>query len=108
MVLSVGSMRTRPAPEIVYELDRERIIRTGASSTSIASELGTQARGSRAGYFREEGREIPIQVRNVREQFQNRQDLFNLELARLEEQDRKSTRLNSSHVASSYAVFCLK
>src|SRR5207253_9891726 len=29
-------------------------------------------------------------------------------LLRLLEQDRKSTRLNSSHVASSYAVFCLK
>src|SRR5690625_6069284 len=27
---------------------------------------------------------------------------------KLEEQDRKSTRLNSSHVAISYAVFCLK
>src|SRR5437870_1799850 len=27
---------------------------------------------------------------------------------RLEAQDRKSTRLNSSHVAISYAVFCLK
>src|SRR5437870_1400603 len=27
---------------------------------------------------------------------------------RVEEQDRKSTRLNSSHVAISYAVFCLK
>src|SRR5699024_12796556 len=27
---------------------------------------------------------------------------------RLEEQDRKSTRLNSSHVSISYAVFCLK
>src|SRR5439155_24729012 len=26
----------------------------------------------------------------------------------LEKQDRKSTRLNSSHVAISYAVFCLK
>src|SRR5690625_6019556 len=26
--------------------------------------------------------------------------------ARWEEEDRKSTRLNSSHVASSYAVFC--
>src|SRR5438874_10581289 len=26
----------------------------------------------------------------------------------LEEQDRKSTRLNSSHVEISYAVFCLK
>src|SRR5207253_4344117 len=31
-----------------------------------------------------------------------------LRLLRDEEQDRKSTRLNSSHVAISYAVFCLK
>src|SRR5690625_6747609 len=30
------------------------------------------------------------------------------EHARKREQDRKSTRLNSSHVAISYAVFCLK
>src|SRR5437773_9786146 len=29
-------------------------------------------------------------------------------LAVLEEQDRKSTRLNSSHITISYAVFCLK
>src|SRR5207253_8793751 len=29
-------------------------------------------------------------------------------LPRRQEQDRKSTRLNSSHVATSYAVFCLK
>src|SRR5437660_6338845 len=28
--------------------------------------------------------------------------------ARVHDQDRKSTRLNSSHVAISYAVFCLK
>src|SRR5690349_24241256 len=28
--------------------------------------------------------------------------------ARVEQQDRKSTRLNSSHVEISYAVFCLK
>src|SRR3989442_9382021 len=31
-----------------------------------------------------------------------------MEERRLEEQDRKSTRLNSSHVRISYAVFCLK
>src|SRR5699024_12316222 len=31
-----------------------------------------------------------------------------LEMYRLWEQDRKSTRLNSSHVSNSYAVFCLK
>src|SRR5690349_22847779 len=37
-------------------------------------------------------------------------DLARLELARRELQllDRKSTRLNSSHVEISYAVFCLK
>src|SRR5207253_5746587 len=29
-------------------------------------------------------------------------------LQQISRQDRKSTRLNSSHVASSYAVFCLK
>lgn len=85
-VLSVSNPRSRPAPELVYELDRNRISRTGVSSTSIASELGTQARGTRAGFFREEGREIPIQVLNVREQFQNRDDLFSLELASVDEQ----------------------
>src|SRR5699024_12613754 len=30
------------------------------------------------------------------------------ELERREQRDRKSTRLNSSHVSISYAVFCLK
>jgi len=85
-VMSVSNMRSRPAPELVYDLDRNRITRTGVSSTAIASELGTQARGTRAGFYRDEGREIPIQVRNVREQFQNRTDLFNLELAQVEDQ----------------------
>src|SRR5690625_6959449 len=31
-----------------------------------------------------------------------------IEVAKLDSEDRKSTRLNSSHVAISYAVFCLK
>src|SRR5690606_42159987 len=33
---------------------------------------------------------------------------FTPELSRLSPEDRKSTRLNSSHVKISYAVFCLK
>ena len=85
-VMSVSNPRTSPAPELVYELDRNRISRTGISSTNIASELGTQARGTRAGFYREEGREIPIQVRNVRSQFENRTDLFALELAQVDGQ----------------------
>src|SRR5690606_41487106 len=32
----------------------------------------------------------------------------NVEVARLADRDRKSTRLNSSHVKSSYAVFCFE
>src|SRR5690625_5401113 len=34
--------------------------------------------------------------------------LFPQHLKKIFKQDRKSTRLNSSHVAISYAVFCLK
>lgn len=85
-VMSVSNPRSRPMPELVYQLDRNRISRTGTSTRNIASNLGTQARGNRAGFYREEGREIPIQVRNEREQFQNRDDLFSLELAQFEDQ----------------------
>src|SRR5688572_32768563 len=38
----------------------------------------------------------------------HRQNGHALSLNRLTEQDRKSTRLNSSHSQISYAVFCLK
>src|SRR5439155_25718986 len=34
--------------------------------------------------------------------------LGEIQIGEVMEQDRKSTRLNSSHVAISYAVFCLK
>src|SRR5690625_6231009 len=38
----------------------------------------------------------------------NMQSILNKQETMLQEKDRKSTRLNSSHVAISYAVFCLK
>jgi hydrophobic/amphiphilic exporter-1 (mainly G- bacteria), HAE1 family len=85
-VLSVSNPRSRPMPELEYRLDRNRISRTGESAQAIASALGSQARGNRAGFYREEGREIAIQVRNTREQFQNRDDLFSLELAQVDDQ----------------------
>ncbi len=85
-IISVSNPRSRPAPELIYELDRNRISRSGASATNVANALGTQARGTRAGFYREEGREIPIQVRNARNQFQNRDDLFSLELLQVGDQ----------------------
>lgn len=86
MVMSVSNPRARPTPELVYQLDRQRISRTGFSTQDVARELGAQARGNRAGFYREEGREIPIQVRNDRDQFQNREDLYDLELLRVGDQ----------------------
>src|SRR5690606_38462853 len=40
--------------------------------------------------------------------FENFQFKDSLKINRIEGRDRKSTRLNSSHVKISYAVFCLK
>src|SRR5690606_41587031 len=37
-----------------------------------------------------------------------RNKLFFIHVAAIQKKDRKSTRLNSSHVKISYAVFCLK
>src|SRR5690625_6974475 len=50
-------------------------------------------------------------IRNLREGRQVVADSFGLKTFKpqtIDRQDRKSTRLNSSHVAISYAVFCLK
>ncbi|NBC04112.1 MAG: AcrB/AcrD/AcrF family protein, partial [Bacteroidetes bacterium] len=85
-IMSVDNARTRPQPELQFTPDRLRINKIGATTNEVASSYGTQARGTRAGFFIDEGREIPIQVRNKRENFQNRQDLFSLELLQYEEQ----------------------
>jgi len=79
-VTSVFNPRSRPGPEFEFHPDRERIARLDVRTMEVASAFGTQARGSRAGYYREEGREIPIEVRNERTTFQNRDDMFHLEL----------------------------
>src|SRR5256885_7363070 len=51
----------------------------------------------------------PIQEAAVRQYAkQLRLPTLGNQFARLAEQDRKSTRLNSSHLVISYAVFCLK
>lgn len=100
-VVSVSNPRTRPVPELEYHLDRELISRIDASSGEIANAFGTQARGTRAGFFREDGREIPIQVRNERNRFQNREDLFSLELLQIDDARVPITALGSFQVEES-------
>jgi len=82
-VTSVFNPRSRPGPEFEFHPDRERIARLDVRTMEVASAFGTQARGSRAGFYREEGREIPIEVRNERTTFQNRDDMFHLELLQI-------------------------
>src|SRR5260221_8381295 len=49
-----------------------------------------------------------MQQHAVFERFQQAEQVHDLMLEPLEDGDRKSTRLNSSHTVISYAVFCLK
>jgi hydrophobic/amphiphilic exporter-1 (mainly G- bacteria), HAE1 family len=100
-VVSVSNPRTQPMPELEYHIDREFASRINASSGAIANAFGTQARGSRAGFFREGGREIPIEVRNVRDRFQNRDDLFSLEVLQLDDVRVPITALGSFQLEES-------
>lgn len=84
-IMTVSTNRNRPTPELHYVLDRQRISRIGVDANQVASAFGTQARGTRAGFFREDGREIPIQVRNDRDRFQNRADLFSLDVLQVDD-----------------------
>src|SRR3989344_8455737 len=70
----------------LYRTLRERILHGGTTGDDIR-DLVIQATGS-------DNAELESRYRKLNE--------------RLKGQDRKSTRLNSSHMSISYAVFCLK
>lgn len=85
-VISVDNGRTDPTPELQYHVDRQRISRMGSSLNEVATSLKTQIQGTRVGYLREEGREVPIEVRANRSALTNRQQLFDLELIQVDNQ----------------------
>src|SRR5690349_25130231 len=60
--------------------------------------------------FRSDGRDVLVRMKTERHEIAERSDVASAPRAaeRLGRIDRKSTRLNSSHVEISYAVFCLK
>jgi hydrophobic/amphiphilic exporter-1 (mainly G- bacteria), HAE1 family len=57
----VGEREGRPEQRI--RLDRERIAQLGIGSRDVAAAIQSNIGGSRAGYFRRDGDEIPITVR---------------------------------------------
>jgi HAE1 family hydrophobic/amphiphilic exporter-1 len=84
-VISVDNGRVDPTPELHFILDRERINRIGTDVRSVANALRTQTLGNQAGFYRIEGREIPIEVRTSKSALKSREDLFDLEVAEYED-----------------------
>src|SRR5690625_4015219 len=97
-------------------LERNNIFVIGCSTSEIAGkQIGTSGSENIAAILFEELQQLSTKT-NIHLAFQCCEHLnralviekATAEKFHLEEVDRKSTRLNSSHVAISYAVFCLK
>jgi HAE1 family hydrophobic/amphiphilic exporter-1 len=85
-VISVDNGRTDPTPELQYIVDRQRINRMQRTLSDVANSLKTQVQGTRVGFFREEGREVPIEVRVSKDAIESRDALFDLELVQVDSQ----------------------
>jgi len=85
-VISVDNGRTDPTPELQFIVDRQRISRMGSSLNNVANSLKTQVQGTRVGFFRDEGREIPIEVRVSESAITSREQLFDLQLIQVNDQ----------------------
>lgn len=95
LVTGVDNPGQRPNPELHFQPDRQRISRLESSIEEVARAFQAQSRGTRIGFYRSEGREIPIQLRIDRTERQTQSDLLSLEL--LQHQDQ---RLNLSSLGS--------
>lgn len=85
-VISVDNGRSRPTPELHFYVDRQQLGRVGANLNQVAGALRTQALGSQVGFYRLDGREIPIEVRTEKETINSREDLFDVEVLQVGEQ----------------------
>ncbi len=85
-IISVDNGRTDPTPEMQFIVDRNRVGLLGAGILEVANNLRTQTLGNQAGYFRADGREIPIEIRTAKTSLKSREDLFDLEVLQYEDQ----------------------
>ena len=67
-------------------IDRQRVSRAGSNLSEVANSFKTQARGTQVGFFRSEGREIPIEVRNREEFRQSLEDMSQFEILQVGDQ----------------------
>src|SRR5207253_7783418 len=102
---------TIPPPPLSPLFPYTTLFRSDVSSPFYASALkGAQRALEQAGYrvmLMDSGQAADGEVESLRTLLAHRVDGLLVSTIGIE-RDRKSTRLNSSHVAISYAVFCLK
>ncbi|TYP92514.1 hydrophobic/amphiphilic exporter-1, HAE1 family [Fodinibius salinus] len=85
-VISVDNGWTEPTPELHYQVNRQRISRMGSSLNEVARSLKSQVQGTRVGFLRQQGKEVPIEVRTSKKSLTNREQLFDLELIKTDSQ----------------------
>src|SRR5690606_15421508 len=83
--------------------DRDRAADLGISLDAVGRTLETMLGSRVVTTYVDRGREYDVILQGRDEYRDTNTDLSNIQV-----RDRKSTRLNSSHVKISYAVFCLK
>src|SRR5690625_6715618 len=89
---------------------RSARVNSSGSGRELKSETGKSATEKQKLTFteRKEMGKLEKEIESLEEKKSHLIDSLNDPSLEYPEQDRKSTRLNSSHVATSYAVFCLK
>jgi len=85
-VISVNAGRSDPSPQLTYFLNREYLNRIGSNYRSIANEIKTQTLGTRAGYYRDEGQEIPIRIEAENNSVTSRGDLLEMSVHQIGDQ----------------------
>src|SRR3712207_7041339 len=96
-------MIRRPPRSTLFPYTDALPIWSGRSGRSCARAGDAEAVARRVGRLFERALARPARARLV-----GAQDVLELDHVRCRRQDRKSTRLNSSHANISYGVFCLK
>lgn len=86
LITSVEISRTSMVPELHYILDRQMLAMAGSSINQVANAIKSQARGTQVGFYRVDGREVPIEVRMLEEYRSSRMDLARLEVLEVNDQ----------------------
>src|SRR5690606_40729625 len=98
-----------PSKIVYLDIDQERARALGVSTSDVSRFLASQLTGSPVSQFREGDELIEILLRGTPGEREALELLPSLAIptgsGRSVALDRKSTRLNSSHVKTSYAVF---